>query len=944
MLLSSVRRNIAEASIRSVVYCRFYSTPASSNNNSNSNDSVSTSPKTHWFYATDVPISKSNYKRWRPTSAAEKFAPFPLSDSARLEAAFQKVSKSDKNKDNSHPSVISVLDDKLYEVNVSKRTLYPIYWAGPTFEVRRGTWFLRDGSKNDPLPEPLAQEIETLFNNRSTKKGLSAIKAAEEAGNLDAESSKLKELVDKNNSNLFALTTPVHKSNVVKALTELYYPDFKKAIQSSEKSKKQPFISFNLDSEEKPESAKEVSAHVISGDVTSLLARKFVSIGGNKVVRGYDASKNLAEAATETFKNLLAENDTDEESSESLSSAAVDGYVKIPPAQIDQSGKATVDPLVSVSPTQAQERNVDHLVICIHGIGQKLGERLEQVNFVNDVNVFRQLLKDVFLESSDLQKSAAEYILTKYGTDVKTMQETWSKEKETTSKVKDTKKGGSLAQALESAKALLSIDNPENDKKADTPNSTSGVVEKVAKEVKRATTVADHRIQVIPLIWRHNVEFGLTRQDIDEHQEKEADAKSDSNKGLPRQKDYLGPTNQVSLEDINVNGILPLRNIVGDVILDVLLYYQPQYHQQIFESVTKQLNSIYQEFCKRNPGFAKNPQVSIIGHSLGSAIAFDIVCAQGQNKHSAALDNKPKEEEEKEKDPTKLDFDVDIFFGVGSPVGMFQLIKGNHIVPAEDFTTVMKDQRSKPIDSQSNSSHISKFFPSHLKSFSSRNNSESSSSENPSVVGYVTPDVLAYYNIFHPSDPVAYRVDPLVHRDAASLPARKVPYASGSFPSQIEKLSQFAFKFSKDWASTWTNAANSILESSSGPSSISKMLTLGRDGSREKDKEGYRSKKEGKKGEKEDSEKSSTDSSQAVSDRVPFDTLPEEIQAQVREKLSKINPTGQIDYALQEGVLDISLFAAIASHISYFENADMASFVLKSIYETRKGKSQESKE
>lgn len=38
-----------------------------------------------------------------------------------------------------------------------------------------------------------------------------------------------------------------------------------------------------------------------------------------------------------------------------------------------------------------------------HGIGQRLGMRVEAVNFVHDINVLRQTLKSVYGNSADLQ-------------------------------------------------------------------------------------------------------------------------------------------------------------------------------------------------------------------------------------------------------------------------------------------------------------------------------------------------------------------------------------------------------------------------------------------------------------------------------------------------------------------------------------------------------------
>jgi hypothetical protein len=40
-----------------------------------------------------------------------------------------------------------------------------------------------------------------------------------------------------------------------------------------------------------------------------------------------------------------------------------------------------------------REREIDHLVLVTHGIGQRLGLRLESINFIHDVNVLRKTMK-----------------------------------------------------------------------------------------------------------------------------------------------------------------------------------------------------------------------------------------------------------------------------------------------------------------------------------------------------------------------------------------------------------------------------------------------------------------------------------------------------------------------------------------------------------------------
>ena len=50
-----------------------------------------------------------------------------------------------------------------------------------------------------------------------------------------------------------------------------------------------------------------------------------------------------------------------------------------------------------------QGREIEHLILVTHGIGQRLGLRMESINFLHDVNVLRKTLKSVYDNSPDLQ-------------------------------------------------------------------------------------------------------------------------------------------------------------------------------------------------------------------------------------------------------------------------------------------------------------------------------------------------------------------------------------------------------------------------------------------------------------------------------------------------------------------------------------------------------------
>jgi hypothetical protein len=96
-------------------------------------------------------------------------------------------------------------------------------------------------------------------------------------------------------------------------------------------------------------------------------------------------------------------------------------------------------------------------------------------------------------------------------------------------------------------------------------------------------------------------------------------------------------------------------------------YYLSHHKPKMIQAVVKEANRIFRLWCKNNPGFQKHGRVHLIAHSLGSAMAIDILSHQ----------------------PTKLayidfattsvrndifEFDTKNLFLCGSPVGFFLLL------------------------------------------------------------------------------------------------------------------------------------------------------------------------------------------------------------------------------------------------------------------------------
>ncbi|KAK3644820.1 hypothetical protein LTR56_009485 [Elasticomyces elasticus] len=231
-------------------------------------------------------------------------------------------------------------------------------------------------------------------------------------------------------------------------------------------------------------------------------------------------------------------------------------------------------------------------------------------------------------------------------------------------------------------------------------------------------------IMVLPVNWRH----ALSLHDGGDSDGVEEEASA---------KDF-------TMKDITPDTLPSVRAIVRDVFSDVP-YYMSHHQPKMIAGVIREANRVYQLWCQNNPGFAENGRVHLIGHSLGSVMAIDILSRQPTTipDHLA--------------DPTKLDLSTDIdhflfntsnLFLAGSPAGFFLLLKKAQLRPRLDHASATADA-----DPTSN---------------------------NLSVCGereqYGCLPVDNIYNIINGYDPVSYRMNAAVDRSfAASLKKAWIP-------------------------------------------------------------------------------------------------------------------------------------------------------------------------
>lgn len=288
----------------------------------------------------------------------------------------------------------------------------------------------------------------------------------------------------------------------------------------------------------------------------------------------------------------------------------------------------------------------------------------------------------------------------------------------------------------------------------------------------------NNRIQVVPIVWRHLLDF--PQQSL-KHNRKEHDL------GDLDHEDHEYP----NLEDITVEGVPAVRNFLTDLALDILLYQSPAYKGHISRIVVNELNRVYRLYKERHPNF--KGKVSLVGHSLGSAIMFDILCIQKDPKQPQQTTGRRNTEE-----GLKLDFEVEDFYALGSPIGLFQMLKGRTVSARPSTTFVPPKTPGEPLENP----------------FSEQ--------EHTFDITTSSPLCKQIFNIFHPTDPISYRMEPLISPAMASLKAQPLPYtkkgifgapASQGLTGIGARVGQGVSEF---WSSLGTGIASGLLNRSLG--------------------------------------------------------------------------------------------------------------------------------
>ncbi|KAI9373132.1 DDHD domain-containing protein [Aspergillus egyptiacus] len=841
-----------------------------------------------WFYAVDVPkwkpsLSDQTKGTSKPLPPAKKFVPFAPKDSQSIEHAFQNLCSIELEQEQTHykrrtdktqgePVKVPVNEDYLFDVNINQRELAPAYWVGPVYEVRRGSWFFQDGSTIKPCEENLAAQLEEGYlklkpwRSEDTKElssqpltsssgreqgefGFTEVKdcksltnSAEGAASVAPNEARrhrlfgsyMNSIVTYQDSTTALLTSDDFMSRVSTTVYQtLGGVPGTRLVRGFNETRKNNEAQDKRNHDRKPARQPSPSS---SGVPTADMLTKQSSRSSELINSHGEPSEDVTSsgASPETTLERRVSSLTDAHDSADLEEQARKQEEK----EMQDLGEAD---------DEDREREIDHLVLVTHGIGQRLGLRLESVNFIHDVNTLRRTMRNVYKASPDLQ----------------------------------------------------ALNSRFSDKQKNC------------------------RVQVLPVCWRHLLQFPYQQVG---HSRKELDlADADTIE------DDLYPT----LADITLQSVPAVRNLISDLAVDVLLY-QSKYCEHITSIVKQECNRIVELYKKRNPSFKGS--VSLIGHSLGSAILFDMLCSENTvTKEPVAADF------------PSFDFECEEFFCLGSPVALFQMLKGKTIAGRP----VRRNVNGKMPPSSIEDEDIALAALKHNRQSAAVGTGLAMIG---SQVGVSIPKCRQLYNIFHPSDPVSYRMEPLISPAMSSLKPQPLPSVKKSiWTASGQSLSLIGSRVGQSVGSLWTNftsgVASSLLNRSLGISSEESSSPQSSDArSRPQQQSSLPTRTfplsdrsptlidpnletlyDGFQKARIRREKAAVDSKDEPSTE-PRGTGRGLKKLQVEEeKVRLLNSNGRVDYSIQEGAFDISLIASIASHLSYWSDEDVNHFILSQL-------------
>ncbi|XP_074471553.1 phospholipase DDHD1b [Sebastes fasciatus] len=411
---------------------------------------------------------------------------------------------------------------------------------------------------------------------------------------------------------------------------------------------------------------------------------------------------------------------------------------------------------------------------------------------------------------------------------------------------------------------------------------------------------------------------------------------------------------KLALDGDTVDSITPdkvrgLRDMLNSSAMDIMYYTSPLYRDEITRGLTLELNRLYSLFCSRNPDFETNGKVSIVSHSLGCVITYDIMTGWDPVlfHHQEAPDPEetkirwPSDEERHLQEQLRLTrlrlrdledqfqglqtsscampalkFKVENFFCMGSPLAVFLALRG--IRPG-----------------------------------------------NSVVQDHILPTSICkrLCNIFHPTDPVAYRLEPLILKHYSNISPVQIHWYNTTSPTPYDQIRSTLLNPVKEKETASVSDSESIPSPCTSPpqarrhygesiTSLGKASIMGA-ASLGKGIGGILfsrfSRSSGQVGGVEEEPLDSEGENLASGEEGAPAAESEEKDKEIEEERTEVEPImsqsisavmdstsleleRRIDFELREGMVESRYWSAVTSHTAYWCSYDVALFLLTFMY------------
>ncbi|XP_077292954.1 retinal degeneration B [Arctopsyche grandis] len=184
--------------------------------------------------------------------------------------------------------------------------------------------------------------------------------------------------------------------------------------------------------------------------------------------------------------------------------------------------------------------------------------------------------------------------------------------------------------------------------------------------------------------------------------------------------------------------------------IPILATTSPDYYECVSRTIHG-ANTVYQEFLKSDEGRGFTGQVYFIGDSMGSIVGYDALCRSQQYQSRHASEN------------SILDTDINVY----NEIGIEQSSKQHLTAPSPRRRSSSTSEHQLKLDFD-----ITDFFMfgSPLSLILA---SRKISGDKAQIIA--KPPLQQIYNLFHPTDPVAARLEPLLSARFSILPPINVP-------------------------------------------------------------------------------------------------------------------------------------------------------------------------